>query len=522
MTEQDPIHDPGYLPDNLPECHKLIKDLRAEVKRLIAIADTVSLLQQRVAELEKQVRRRNRKIFGKSSAKVPAESLTGTGKAVYDSYQPGLDAERAGLHIVPDDPQHGGGGRNIPESGVIERTVEHKLTNPAELACPGCGKPRHIFGFNTSHQLDAIKTAFELLKHVEYKYSCSDCDGHVITATKPYQPIDKGSPAPGMIAYVGVSKFDYHLPLYRQQRIYLAQSLPVSRSSMCRWLKQAATDLSLIVQRMRELILQSRLVQSDATSMPVIKKGLGKTHKGYTWIYRSEDYIIYDFTEYHNGEQPSRVLPGFKGVLLTDGAAVFNTVIAAGADRAGCFSHAFRYLEDARKEDAESADQGLAIMKRLFELEELAKPLPEEQRKALRQRRSRPLLADLRAWLDHQIPRTLPKSAMGDAITYLSNQWDALCYFADTGFVPMHNNASENGLRPAVLGRRNWLFAGSVDGGHTAAVWMSLVQTCHLHAIDPFEYIKDVLTRLPATPISQIDQFLPDRWKADRAQQTPT
>jgi transposase len=238
---------------------------------------------------------------------------------------------------------------------------------------------------------------------------------------------------------------------------------------------------------MHKLALKSRLIQSDATKMPVIKKGLGKVHQGNTWLYRDERHIVFDFTEHHNGSHPARMLAGFQGVLLTDGASVYNNVIHSGATQAGCWSHAFRYLEDARKEDPEKVDYALAITKSLFDVERLAAQLSEQDRKGLRARRSKPLLADLRSWINKQQPQVLPKSALGDAITYLNNQWKALCHYAETGFVPSHNNASENGLRPAVLGRANWLFAGSVKGGQTAAVWMSIIQTCRLHEIDPFD-----------------------------------
>ena len=519
MTTPAPNDDPDYLPDTIPECHKLIKELRAEVKRLAEIAKTVEQLRERVAELEKQVRRRNRKIFGQSSAKVPAALLTGTGKVVYQQSQEELEAERANLQLVPEEKSHGGGGRNIAKTGPVERTVEHKITDPAELACPCCGKQRQIIGFNPSYQLDVLQTVFELLKHVEYKYACPDCEAQVITASKPYQPIDKGYPAPGLIAHVGTSKFDWHLPLYRQERIYLAQGVPIARSSMCRWLKEGANLLSIIVKRMHQLMLRSRAIQSDDTTMPVIKKGLGKTHRGYTWLYRGDDdypYIIYDFTETHEGAHPMRMLPGYTGVLQTDGASVYNAVIEKGATRAGCLSHAYRYFEDARHEDTERADYALAIMKSLFDIERVAAGLTEDERKELRQRLSKPKLAKLKAWLDEQVLTVLPKSALGEAVTYCQNQWQALCLYADTGFVSAHNNNSENGLRPAVLGRRNFLFAGSVEGGHTAAIWMTLVQTCRRLSINPFDYLKDTLTRLPSTPITQIDQFLPDHWKASR------
>ena len=517
MTTPASSHNPDYLPDTIPECHKVIKELRVS---LADIMKTVDQLRQRVGELEKQVGRRNRKIFGKSSAKVPAESLTDKGKAIYDKYQAGLEVERANLQVPPPEKFHGGGGRNIPTEGVDKRIIKHEITDPAILACPCCGKQRKMIGFKPSYQLDVLKTVFQLLEHLEYKYACPHCDGQIIEAHKPYQPIDKGQPAPGLIAYIGVSKYDWHLPLHRQERIFRAQSIPVARSSMCRWMKEGADILVLIVKRMHQLALQSRLMQSDSTTMPVIQKGLGKTHNGCLWLYRDNRYIMYDFTEDGTGTHPERMLLGYQDVLLTDGAAVFNGVIDNGAKRAGCSAHAFRYLEDARKEDPEQVDCALAIMKSLFDVERISAQLSEDERKALRERQSKPMLAALKAWIDEQAPFALPKSAIGTAITYIQNQWEALCYYAGTGFVPSHNNASENGIQPAVIGRRNWLFAGSVEGGRTGAIWMSIINTCRRHLIDPIEYVKDVLTRLPSMPTSQIDQFLPDRWKKLREQNT--
>ena len=520
MEKDDRLLDSSYLPDNVPECHQMINSLRAEVKALIA--ETVEQLKQRVADLEKQVRRRNRKIFGQSSAKVPGESLTGTGKAIYNAYKAELDEERARLQLVPDEKVHGGGGRNLPTEGVVERPVEHTITDPNVLACPGCGKQRKAIGCKISSQLDIVKACFEMLQHQEFTYACEDCEGQVISASKPYQPIDKGKPSAALIAHIAVGKYDWHLPLYRQERIYLAQGVPVARSSMSRWLGEGAQLVKPIVDLMHKLMLEARLVQSDATTMPVIVKGLGKTHKGYSFIYRDERYIILDFAEAHNQEQVNGKLQGYEGVLLTDGHDVYNEVVKNGATRAGCSAHAFRYLEDARKEDPEQVDCALAIMKSLFDVEKLGTQLSEAERQSLRARYAKPRLDALHAWKEEQRyrPDFLPKSALGDALTYLDNQWEYLSFYAETGFVPSHNNASENGLRPAVLGRGNWLFAGSVAAANNAAVWMSLIQTCRFHGIDPFEYLTDVLTRLPSTPTSQIDQFLPDVWEANRAAPT--
>ena len=158
-------------------------------------------------------------------------------------------------------------------------------------------------------------------------------------------------------------------------------------------------------------------------------------------------------------------------------------------------------------------------MKFLFKVEEESKDLSEFDRLRIRQKYSKPRLKILLNWLlaHKQSPDILPDSSLGKAISYCLNQWDTLILYADVGFVEAHNNNSENGLRSVVLGKNNWLFAGSVDGGRTAAIWMSVIQTCHRLEIDPFEYIKDVLTRLPATPTSMIDEFLPDRWKASNS-----
>ncbi len=274
------LEDPNYLPDNLPECHKLITDLRNEIKTLkssmVEMAEEVKIFKARMAELEQQLRVRNRMIFGKSSAKVPASSLTGTGKMVYDQSFSELEAEKADLKIAPEEKKNGGGGRTAPKNAPQQREVEHKITEAQTLACPGCKKPRKVIGFEVSYQLDIIKAIFETLKHIQYRYACPDCEEQVELAPKPYQPIDKGYATPGLIAHIGVSKFDWHLPLYRQERIYLAQSVPIARSSMCRWLKEAADMLDIIVKRMHQLMLKSRLIQSDSTTMPVIKKVLVK------------------------------------------------------------------------------------------------------------------------------------------------------------------------------------------------------------------------------------------------------
>lgn len=484
-----------------------------------AFAETVAQMQQRIAELEKQLRRRNRMVFGQRSAKVSNTVLTGTGSVIYQESLQQLETEKQNLQLVPEEKKHGG-GRTAPENASTEKTIEYTISDPVELACPCCGTQRKVIGFRISSQLDVLKTIFQKLKLVEYSYACPKCRSEVVTASKPYQPIDKGYAGPGLLAHISTSKFAWHLPLYRQEQIYLAQSVPIARSTMCRWLKETATMLKLIVDRMHQLILQSRVIQSDACPMWVIKKGLGKAHKGYIWLYRGDDgfpYIIYDFTEQENSEHPSRMLNGYKNILQTDGSNRYNKVVNAGANAAACFAHAYRYFEDARICDPDIADQAIAMIKGLYDIEREAANLNEEDRQELRKKLAKPILTSLKNWLDQRAAFDLPTSALADAVKYCLNRWNELCLYADTGFVNIDNNLSENGLRPIVLGRKNWLFAGSVEGGKTAAIHMSIVQTCRRLKIDPFEYMQDIFTRLPSASIANIDDFLPDKWKARRA-----
>lgn len=520
MTDNKPHEDPDYLPDNLPECHKLIKDLRTQVKRLTAIADTVTALQQRVAELEKQLSRRNRAIFGKKSAKVDATLLTGTGKAIHIQTANELDAQKDRLNIVPD--KNHGGGRSAPSSALETRKIEHRI-DTSKIPCPCCGQPREIIGFDVSHQIEFVRSLFEYIQHIMFKYACKNCDGQIIIAQKPYQPIDKGLPGPGLLAKIATDKFWLHLPLYRQEQVFTALSIPISRSSMCRWLKEVAVILAPIVKRMSQLILNSHVIQSDATTLPVIKKGLGKTHRGYIWVYRGDahyPYVFYDYSDTEHSIYPEKILKGYTGIVQTDGTNKFNEIIENGATAANCWAHVHCYFEDAWKLDPVSAEFPMGVIKSLFDIERLATTLGEAERKELRQTLAKPKLDLLKAWLDEQQIIELPKTKLGDAISYTLNRWPALLVYLDYPFVEISNNASERSIKPMVLSRRNWLFAGSEEGGRTAATIMSIIETCKRLNINPFEYMKDVLTRFPSAKTSQIDDFLPNRWLAQRQLQS--
>lgn len=502
--------NPSNLPRNLAQCHEIIR---------VLLAHTISL-ELRIAELEQKNARSKRALHGPHSARVPAGDLSESAKAALAESRKELEDEQSTWDKPADDTQpekNKGGGRKAPTLAKRERTEEHRIDDPLLLPCPCCGTKRVVVGFDVSYQLDVMQAVFETIKHIILRYACPECQGEVITAEGPERPIDRGYATPGLMAYVAVSKFDWYLPLYRQEKIYLSLGVPIGRASMCRWLQEGADMARIIVARMIKLLPQCRVIQGDETHMKLIKKGKGKCHKAHVWQVRGDDscpYTIYHFTETGEAEHISQLLEGFTGIFQTDGASVFNGVIDNGATRANCVAHAYRKFEDARASNKELADQAIVIFKSLYDVERAIDGHSEEDRKDIRQRLSKPKLARLKEWLDEQAPLALPKSALAEAIDYCLNRWEALCLFVEHGNMSIDNNIVEAGMKPVALGRGNWLFAGSIEGGQTAAIYMTLIQTCHRLGIDPFEYLKDVFTRLPSTPISEIDQFLPDRWKA--------
>ncbi len=392
-------------------------------------------------------------LFGKKSAKVDSTLLTGTGKAIHIQTNNELDDEKNRLNIVPDK-KHGGGRAGQPAS--LETTKVEYHIDASLLPCPCCGQSREIIGFVVSHQIEFVRSLFEYIQHTMFKYACKNCEGQIITAQKPYQPIDKGLPGPELLAKIATDKFWLHLPLYRQEQVFTALSIPINRSSMCRWLKEIADLLAPIVKRMNWHILKSRVVQSDATTLPVIKKGLGKTHRGYIWVYRGDanyPYVFYDYSNTEHSIYPERILAGFKGILQTDGTNRFNELTENGATAAACWAHVHCYFEDAWKNDPAAAELPMGVIKSLFDVERLAITLPEAERQDLRQRLAKPKITTLKDWIDEVKMIEPPKTQLADAISYTLNRWPALLVYLDHPYVEISNNASERSVKPMVLSR---------------------------------------------------------------------
>jgi transposase len=433
--------------------------------------------------------------------------------------EPGEPAVQANGHR-----RREGRGRRLEDLPRVE--VVHQVPE-AERLCPECGKPRVHIGEERSRQLDYKPASLFVVEHVREKLACKECEAHVTVAEKPRQPIEKGLPGPGLLAQVVVSKYGDHLPLYRMERIFGRHGLELSRSTTCDWMGRCATLLGPLHELMGTEVRSSKVIHTDDTPVPVQEKGAGKTKTGRLWVYVGDEahpYTVFDYTASHKRDGPARWLRPFEGYLQADAFAGYDGIyLEASADggprviEVACMAHARRKFHEARTSASAPAHVALARIGQLYDVERRAKDLSAEDRLALRRAESRPLLEAFRQWLDQQAAQSLPKSPIRQAIDYACSNWAALCRYTEDGDLDIDNNAAENAVRGVAIGRKNYLFYGSDNGGRTAAVLYSMVRTCERHGIDPFEYLRDVIGRISDHPKSRLGELLPDRWKAARA-----
>ena len=389
-----------------------------------------------------------------------------------------------------------------------------------------CGQALKRIGEEVSEQLDCVPAQFFVLRHVRGKYACACCQT-ITAAPMPAQMIDKGIPAPGLLAQVVVAKHDDHLPLYRQEEIYARSGVHIPRSSMAQWIGICGVRLAPLAEALREFILGHDVIHVDETPVSLLAPGHGKTKRAYVWVYRTTNFaarraVLFDFTASRAGEHPRRVLQGFAGTLVSDDFSGYHALHAQGVSAAFCMAHARRKLYEAHElNGSQIAGQAVALIAKLYEIEREARELEPEARWLLRQQRSRPIVDALHAWLTGQRGKLANADATAKAIDYSLSNWRALTRYLDDGNVPIDNNAAENAVRPLCVGRKNWLFVGSQQAGERAAVVMSLIESAKLNGHDPWAYLKDVFERLPTLKQRDLALLLPHNWRPPRDVATP-
>ncbi len=356
-------------------------------------------------------------------------------------------------------------------------------------------------------------------EHVKIKRACRRCQDGVAIGRLPaeVQVIEGSRPGAGLLAHILVSKYQDHLPLHRQEQMFLRHGIVLSRKRMCDWIgKLVEQGLLPIVEAMKRGLLQSSYVRADETEIQVQMEGKsGKLHRGYLWGALSlEGDVVFTYAPSRAGVVAEQLFGNFVGFLQTDLYAGYAKVYTpAGATRVGCWAHARRKFVEAEKTAPRECGKVLQKIAALYKIENAARTLSSAERQARRQRQSKPLFDSLEKTLQDLQLHSLPKSPLRLAIDYTLSQWEALTRPLEHGYLELDNNAIERQIRPIAVGRHNWLFAGSERGAQWAACLFSLLATCRIHRVNPFVYFADVLRRVHTTPQQKIQDLTPRGWK---------
>jgi transposase len=504
------------LPDDLETAHQLIREL------LKTLAQQVHLNEKLQHQLEQLLRQR----YGPKTERIDPAQLLLFAQEILAQAEP---APAPPPTPEPDSaptaraPKKEGHGRKPLPASLPRQTVVHDV--PLERrTCPDCGTERTCIGQDVREQLEYIPASLVVIEHIRPKYACRACEANVVIAERLPEPIEKGLPGPGLLAYVAVSKYADHLPLYRLEGILRRFDVELSRSTMCDWMAVAAELLEPIVKLMLRRILSSKVVQSDDTTVPVQDHSGKGIKTGRLWDSigdHDNPYTVYTYTTDRSAAGPREIFKGFKGYLQADACSSYDGLYTSGEIvEVGCMMHARRKFHEARTSDPQRSHQALAWIGLLYDVERDVKERETDDYEAfvalryrVRGERSRSIFDKFHAWLEAEQPKVLPKSPIAEAIGYALNHWGALKRPLEAGFLELDNGACERAFKPVAIGRRNWLFAGSDKGAQTAAILMSLCTTCKGLGIDPQAYLRDVLGRISTHPAKRIDELLPDRWQ---------
>ena len=390
---------------------------------------------------------------------------------------------------------------------------------PKQQCCPECGGDLRHFGEDVSEQLDYVPESFRVIRHVRPKFACSRCEA-VVEAPAPSRPIARGLAASGLLAHVLVSKYADHCPLYRQAEIYARQGVELDRSTLAGWVGASSELLAPLVDAVHRHVLGATKLHADDTPVPVLAPGNGKTKTGRLWTYVRDDRpagdntapaVWFAYSQDRRGEHPREHLKDFTGTLQADAYSGFHHLYDTGRIReAACWAHARRKFHDIHAAHPSPTTTGaLDRIGALYGVEAQVRGKPPDERKAIRQARAAPLLAEVRTWMEKTLRSLSPKSETAEAIRYALSRWHALTRYLDDGHIEIDNSAAERALRAVALGRKNYLFCGSDGGGESAAAIYTLLGTARLNDVDPERWLREVLARIADHPRSRIDELLP-------------
>ena len=504
------------LPANLDQLTAdELRQLVAGLASQVAQKDQEILWRQtKIEKLTHELALHKRWRFGVKTEHWPVEQAQLFEETV-DADLAAMEAELEQLSAPPKDGEEKRQPKRKPLPAELPRTEIHH--EPETTLCP-CGCAMQRIGEDIAEKLDYTPGVFTVERHIRGKWVCGKCET-LTQAPVPAHVIDKGIPTTGLLAQVLIAKYLDHVPLYRQEAIFGRAGLPIPRSTLAQWVGQCGVALQPLVDALKDEMLGHRVLHADETPVAMLDPGAGKTHRAYLWSYSIGAFepmkaVVYDFTESRAGRHAQDFLGQWRGTLICDDYSGYKALLANGLTEAGCMAHARRKFFDLHSQNQSLiAGEALELFGRLYGIEREVVALSIDDRHQIRQEKAKPIADELHTWLTLQRQRVPKGSATARAIDYSLKRWAALTYYLDDGQVPIDNNWIENRIRPIALGRKNWLFAGSLRAGKRAAAIMSLVQSAKLNGHEPFEYLKDVLTRLPTQPASRVAELLPHCWQ---------
>lgn len=519
----------AQLPNDVTTLQRLVVQSQAMIAEHVV---TIGQLTTKLAKLEHYLEQLVRARYGPRSEQLDPHQLTlfdATPEAT-ETQDDSRSAEPA--VVVKAHTRRGGGRQELPEH-LERRVVEHDLAE-AEKRCPGCGDQRARIGCEESEQLEYEPAVLYVLLHRRWKYACRGCGEHVAVAPPAAKPIEKGLPGPGLLAALVTGKYADHLPLYRLEDVFFRAGVELARSTLSRWALATAELVRPLVDRMVQEILQSRVIHTDDTPMPVLDPQLDHTRTARLWVYVGDwrhPFTVYDYTTSRRRDGPQQFLHGYAGYLAADAYGGYDGIYAAGSvKQVLCWAHARRKFYEARTVQPDAAHAALAYIARLYQVEHAASALRypigqasdlvqvtrkwHRERRRMRQQQSLPILREFRLWIEQAEPRVLPKSPVGQAIGYVLPRWEGLARYCQDGCLAIDNNLSERMIRPCAIGRKNYLFFGSDDGGRAAAVLYSILASAKANQVEPFAYVRDLIDTFAKHAAPDLTQLLPNAWLA--------
>jgi transposase len=461
--------------------------------------------------LREQIRLLLAQMFGKKSEKGSGDSGA-VQMPLFDMPEPEVEVEEEDVEVLPHKRKKP--GRKKLPAALPRVEIVHDI-DEAEKVC-GCGATLDRIGEDISEKLDVIPAVIRVIKHIRPKYACKQCEGLdtegpvVKIAPPPKQVIPKSIATAGLLAYILIAKFCDALPFYRQESQFARIGAEISRANMCNWAMKVAIACQPLLSLLHQEIRSGPLINIDETTVQVLREpDRAATTKSYMWVCRGgtpdRPGLMYHYAPSRSAEVAKALLEGYSGVVQTDGYAGYGFLDhIAGVHHAGCLAHARRKFTDAQKARGKnskpgSVDVALAYIRKIYAVESEAKKmeLSGDQLLRLRQEKAKAVFDDFFKWLSKKSLQVVPKSLLGKAVNYTLNQWSHLLVYLEHPDVTPDNNMAENAIRPFVIGRKNWLFAGTPDGAKASADIYSLIETAKANNLEPYKYLRYLFEKIP-------------------------